>query len=91
MKYVILANMEDAQAVQSQDDKLAGLPLPGIYANGQPANSVITQHVYDIITKPDGTAWAYPIQDDSLLILPNEAITVDKLDDSWAITLRLLP
>lgn len=86
MKYVILATLEDAQAVQSQDDKLAGLPLPGIYANGQPANSVITQHVYDIITKPDGTAWAYPTQDGSTLALPDGAITVDELDDEWTIS-----
>jgi hypothetical protein len=67
MKYAITTTADEAAQLQSADDDAAGLPWPGVYLDGSPApeGQGVTEHLYAPRAKPDGTAWAYPVQDDA--------------------------
>jgi hypothetical protein len=90
MKTAILTTEADARALQSADDKAGNLPWPGVYLDGRkaPAGEGVTLHRYDVTTKPDGKAYAFPVEDSAASKTPGDALSkatiVDALDATWA-------
>lgn len=102
MKYAILPTEADATALQSADSDAAGLPWPAVYLDGTPApeGQGVTTALYDVLAKPTGDAWAYPVADDAEPVIQTSrppvkgqlqpdlvsvpCECVDVLDESWS-------
>lgn len=82
MKHAIFTSKADAQKLQSDDDKAAGLPRGGTYLDDTPApaGQGVTSHKYDVRERTDGKAWAYPVDDDRVV---GRATKADSLGDEW--------
>jgi len=88
MRQAILATKQDALDMQAADDSDAGLPWPSVYLDGTPCPTAWTLHRYDVRAKPDGKAYAYPVDDTAQeKAAPGSALSkatcVEKLDVSW--------
>lgn len=75
MKYAIATTEEEAISLQSDEDSAAGLPrcecaaCGGVEIGGgvhAPHGVPMTVHLNAIKSKPDGTAWAFPVADETV-------------------------
>lgn len=87
MKVAITTTEADAKAIQAADDAAAHLPWPSVYLDGSPCPTAWTLHRYDVQTKPDGKAFAFPVEDTAASKAPGDALSkatiVDKLPADW--------
>ncbi|MFA4972836.1 MAG: hypothetical protein WC683_09500 [bacterium] len=80
-KIAICTTEKDAKAIQAADDAAGHLPWPSVYLDGRPCPGIFTLHRYDVTAKPDGKAFAFPV-DDTYAAKAGVTVT-DKLDASW--------